>query len=81
MVRRISLSLVLEQDLGADEPMDGGYPKDVFVVLHGTVCGSTYTRPSSGVELCRMSSADRSVVWNVLKWTPTVEVQAGYVAI
>ncbi|KAE8889314.1 hypothetical protein PF003_g26666 [Phytophthora fragariae] len=81
MVCRISLSLVLEQDLGADESMDEAYPRDVFVVVHGTVCGSTYRRPSCGVELCKMSSADRSVIWNTLKWTPVVEVQTGYVAI
>ncbi|KAJ8548707.1 hypothetical protein ON010_g10964 [Phytophthora cinnamomi] len=81
IVRRISLSLILEQDFDADKSMDPAHPRDLFVVLQGTVCGSTYTRPSSGVELCSMSSADRSVVWNVLKWTPLCEVQAGYVAI
>ncbi|GMF41070.1 unnamed protein product [Phytophthora fragariaefolia] len=81
VVHRISLSLILKHDQGADESTNPAYPRDVFAVLQGTICDSKYTRPSSGVELSSMSSADRSVVWNALKWARLCEVQAGYVAI
>ncbi|GMF30587.1 unnamed protein product [Phytophthora lilii] len=87
-VRRVSLSLILEQDFDDKGPATSTQPRDLFIVVHGTVLGSTYTPTSASAGfsaprrmLSTMSSADRVLVWNELRWTPLFEVQAGYVAL
>ncbi|KAK1933665.1 hypothetical protein P3T76_011879 [Phytophthora citrophthora] len=79
-IRRVTISLTLEQ---ASQQEVGG--SDCFIIVHGTVYGSTFSR-SDGLgrvkpKLGTMTSGDRSAVWNELKWEPLFEVQVGYVAL
>ncbi|KAG7377275.1 hypothetical protein PHYPSEUDO_011936 [Phytophthora pseudosyringae] len=81
-VRRVSLSLALDQEVGGSRSL---HPSDRFVVVHGTVYGSTFSGADGdrGVrpKLSAVSSGDRSAAWRELKWTSLFEVQAGYVAL
>ncbi|KAL3673059.1 hypothetical protein V7S43_002354 [Phytophthora oleae] len=86
-IRRVTISLVLEQPAQqpAQQEVEGSKALDSFIIVHGTVYGSIFSR-SDGLgrvrpKLGAMSSGDRSAVWNELKWAPLFEVQAGYVAL
>ncbi|RAW21254.1 hypothetical protein PC110_g17451 [Phytophthora cactorum] len=73
-VHRTSLSLVLDQDT---ETMGEGDPRDLFIIVQGTVCSAR----ARGVEMSEMSSSSSAVLWNQLSWMSILEVQAGYVAL
>ncbi|KAL3673063.1 hypothetical protein V7S43_002358 [Phytophthora oleae] len=76
-VRRVSLSLTLEQQ--ANYPDASTDSTDLFIVVHGTVCDSTYY--SSRRNLSGLSLVDRGAIWERLEWISVLEVHAGYVAI
>ncbi|KAF1788350.1 hypothetical protein GQ600_23626 [Phytophthora cactorum] len=64
--------------IGQDtETMSEGDPRDLFIIIQGTVCSAR----APGVEMSEMSTSGRAVLWNQLSWTSILEVQAGYVAL
>ncbi|RLN74542.1 hypothetical protein BBJ28_00023889 [Nothophytophthora sp. Chile5] len=89
VVRRVSLTFVLEQELVTGELSAAVDPRDLFIFAHGVVADSTYTAPivpsADGSDMTRklseMSTSARAVVLGGLQWTPLFEMQAGYVAV
>ncbi|ETO67653.1 hypothetical protein F444_15440 [Phytophthora nicotianae P1976] len=84
LVHRISLSLALDQE--ADAARGGAQSRDLFIIIHGTVCRSRYSSSregtrASGLKISDMSSCDRAMLWNQVDWTPLLQIQAGYVAL
>jgi hypothetical protein len=78
-VRRASLSITLERGPHAG----GGEDSDLFLVVHGTVFGSSYNpqTQAGGGELLTKSSTERGRLWGELHWSPLYELQARYTAL
>ncbi|OWZ02566.1 hypothetical protein PHMEG_00025852, partial [Phytophthora megakarya] len=83
MVRRASLFLTLEKAPGCSEAMNAADPRDLFLVVQGTLYASTHSQPISGdcIPTTDISNSDNDALWNKLVWIPMVEFQAGYVAL
>ncbi|KAF1780829.1 hypothetical protein GQ600_13091 [Phytophthora cactorum] len=65
--------LVLDQDT---ETMSEGDPRDLFIIIQGTVCSAR----APGVEMSEMSIRSSGAVESV-ELESILEVQAGYVAL
>jgi len=87
MVRRAHLSLSLEQDRNATQPIGFAPGRCAFMFVDGTVLRSTY-RPKAmhkdnqnpRPKLSSEPSAYRAALWSALEWSPLVKVQAKYVS-
>ncbi|KAL4134399.1 hypothetical protein PRIC2_004700 [Phytophthora ramorum] len=81
-LRRISLSIRVEEDLNASDIVE---PKGLFAFVQGIVYGSTYTSSTSkrmtGFTLSESNTSDRAATWSGSRWTPLWEVQADYIAL
>ncbi|KAG1684952.1 hypothetical protein DVH05_010159 [Phytophthora capsici] len=75
-VRRVSLSLNLEQQINSDVSTDS---TDLFMVVQGRVWDSTYY--SSSRKLSGMALVDRGATWERMQWISVLEIHAGYVSI
>ncbi|KAK1933658.1 hypothetical protein P3T76_011872 [Phytophthora citrophthora] len=75
-VRRVSLSLNLEQQVNTDTSGDS---TDLFIVVQGRAWDSTYY--SSSRKLSELTLVDRGGIWERLDWISVLEIHAGYVAI
>ncbi|RLN81135.1 hypothetical protein BBJ28_00007527 [Nothophytophthora sp. Chile5] len=89
VVRRVSLTFMLEQELVTGELSAAVDPRDLFLFAHGVVAESTYKAPivpSAGDsdmtrKLSEMSTGTRAIVLGDLQWKALLEMQAGYVAV
>ncbi|RLN81140.1 hypothetical protein BBJ28_00007528 [Nothophytophthora sp. Chile5] len=89
VVRRVSLTFMLEQELVTGELSAAVDPRDLFLFAHGVVAESSYTTrimpsaddPDLTRKLSEMSTGARAVVWGDLQWKSLFEMQAGYVAV
>ncbi|POM81231.1 Hypothetical protein PHPALM_830 [Phytophthora palmivora] len=79
-VRRIRLYLILEEEPDSFGDLTATDPRNLFIIMQGTLCGSTYCRSMKGDQaITNISSSDRVALWNELVWTPMFKIKAGYV--
>jgi len=86
MVRRVNLSLSLEQDLNRHQVGGETDTRCPFMFVDAAVFGSTYRSQAvhrdcqnSSSKLSETSSAYRAALWTALNWSPLVKVEAKYV--
>ncbi|KAL3673060.1 hypothetical protein V7S43_002355 [Phytophthora oleae] len=82
-LRRISLTMKLEEEFNGDEDSRPSDPRDLFAFVHGMVYGSTFYSANEQTERLALSysSLDRAEIWKEAKWTLLSEFQAGYIAL
>ncbi|KAL3673070.1 hypothetical protein V7S43_002365 [Phytophthora oleae] len=81
ILRRIRLSMSLEQQLTTQVLSCSVNPTNLFVVVQGDISGAMYQPRGFGDDFSKLPIQERVAMYESLGWTPLMRAQAGYITI